>query len=312
MGGGGGGSGSVSGVILSPVVAASTTAFTVTYANGSGGIGATLTNAGAQAAISMDGVSPSAGQRVLIKDQASTLENGIYSVTTVGTGATNWVLTRTTDFDEPGEMGVGVVIEVSGGTVNDATLWEQSSAVTAVGTDAITFTAMNTVGLTASRALVTNAAGKLVVATTTAAEIGYVNGVTSGIQAQIDGLLAPYDLAFIAGFSSVMAAEDVAVRDYAVLVATRTGTFTGEVGKASVAPTGAALIIDVTKNGTSIYSALPQFAISATTLSAGTLKTDGTEDFVSGDVIVFKITQVGSTEPGEGVKFSLLATTAVI
>jgi len=40
--------------------------------------------------------------------------------------------------------------------------------------------------LTASRALVSNASGKVAVATTTSTEIGYVNGVTSAIQTQID------------------------------------------------------------------------------------------------------------------------------
>ncbi len=45
---------------------------------------------------------------------------------------------------------------------------------------------MADVGYTASRALVTNASGRVVVATTTAAEIGFVNGVTSSIQTQLD------------------------------------------------------------------------------------------------------------------------------
>lgn len=42
------------------------------------------------------------------------------------------------------------------------------------------------VALTASRAAVTGASGKLETATTTATEIGYVNGVTSAIQTQLD------------------------------------------------------------------------------------------------------------------------------
>jgi hypothetical protein len=40
--------------------------------------------------------------------------------------------------------------------------------------------------LTVSRALISNASGKVAVATTTSTEIGYVNGVTSAIQTQID------------------------------------------------------------------------------------------------------------------------------
>jgi hypothetical protein len=41
--------------------------------------------------------------------------------------------------------------------------------------------------LTVSRALVSDGSGKVAVATTTSTEIGYVNGVTSAIQTQLDG-----------------------------------------------------------------------------------------------------------------------------
>ena len=62
-----------------------------------GGVGATLTNAGAQAALTIDGILMTVGARVLVQGQTNQTENGIYSVTTVGTGATNWVLTRASD-----------------------------------------------------------------------------------------------------------------------------------------------------------------------------------------------------------------------
>lgn len=115
----------------------------------------------------------------------------------------------------------------------------------------------------------------------------------------------PYDIAFIAGFSNTMVKEDVAVQTYGELVMSRTGEIVGEAGYADTAPTGANLIIDIEKNGTSIYTTKPQFAATSQTLTAGTLKTDGSEDFVSGDRITFKITQIGSTEPGEGIRFTV-------
>jgi len=107
---------------------ATTAALTVTYANGTAGVGATLTNAGTQAAISIDGVALSAADRVLIKDQASQVQNGIYAVTTVGNGSTNWVLTRSTDFDQPlsAELAAGAYLSVSAGTANASTLWIES------------------------------------------------------------------------------------------------------------------------------------------------------------------------------------------
>ena len=115
----------------------------------------------------------------------------------------------------------------------------------------------------------------------------------------------PYDIAFTAGFDSSSVKEDAAVQTYAEMVMARSGEIVGESGYADTAPTGAALILDIEKNGTTVYSTKPQFAATAQTLTAGTLKTDGTEDFVAGDRITFKVTQVGSTEPGEGIRFTL-------
>lgn len=122
----------------------------------------------------------------------------------------------------------------------------------------------------------------------------------------------PYDAAFTAGYTSAGATQNVAVQSYGFLVMGRTGSFTGEAGYADVAPTGAALILDILKNGTTIYTVKPQFAAGSQTLTAGTLKSDGTEDFISGDRITFAITQVGSTEPGEGIRFTAKASTGLV
>lgn len=118
---------------------ATTAALTATYNNGASGVGATLTNAGAMAAFSVDGVSPAVGKRVLVKNQASALQNGIYTVTTVGSGAVNWVLTRATDFDDPSEIEPGDLVIVVSGTVQAQSSWLQIATVTTVGTDPITF-----------------------------------------------------------------------------------------------------------------------------------------------------------------------------
>jgi len=120
-------------------VAASTASLTVTYSNGAAGVGATLTNAGTMAAFSLDGQSPSVGQRVLIKNQSSAFQNGIYSVTVVGSGAVNWVLTRTLDYNTTTEIQPGDIVPVTAGTVNANTLWLQTATVNTIGTDSITF-----------------------------------------------------------------------------------------------------------------------------------------------------------------------------
>jgi hypothetical protein len=125
------------------VVAATTANLTATYSNGSSGVGATLTNSGAQAAFSIDGVSPAANARVLVKDQTTQLENGIYTLTTVGSGSTNWVLTRATDADNnpSGEMKNGDELFCSSGTVNHDKSFINSTTVApiVIGTTAITF-----------------------------------------------------------------------------------------------------------------------------------------------------------------------------
>jgi ELWxxDGT repeat protein len=58
----------------------------------------TLT-ASANGALSIDNVDLVVGDRVLVKDQASASENGIYVVTDPGSSGTPWVLTRAADFD---------------------------------------------------------------------------------------------------------------------------------------------------------------------------------------------------------------------
>jgi hypothetical protein len=129
------------GIVIQAACVAATTADlgSVTYNNGASGVGATLTNTGTFTAFSIDGQSPTVGQRVLIKDQTTTFQNGIYTVTTVGSGAVAWVLTRATDFDSPSDISPGDLVPVTAGTVNASTLWLETATVTTVGVDPILF-----------------------------------------------------------------------------------------------------------------------------------------------------------------------------
>jgi len=89
-------------------------------------IGSNITLSSAPA--TLDGVTLSSGDRVLIKDQTDATENGIYEFN--GTGS---AFTRADDFDNSptGEIYNGVWIpKVLGGTVNADTAW----IVTSVGT----------------------------------------------------------------------------------------------------------------------------------------------------------------------------------
>lgn len=133
---------------IPPCLVASTANLTATYANGTSGVGATLTNSSTQAALIIDGVTLAVGNRVLVKDQATALQNGIYTVTNIGSVSTNWVLTRATDFDSPSQMTRGKTIDVISGTVNAVTSWMLTSTVATVGSDSITFAKLAQSGIT--------------------------------------------------------------------------------------------------------------------------------------------------------------------
>src|SRR6056300_619227 len=106
------------GLDTKPSTRAATTAdLSATYSNGSSGVGATLT-AGSNGAIVIDGVSLSVDDRVLVKDQSTAAENGIYTVTTQGDGSTAFVLTRATPEDQPEELTGGAFVFVEEGTAN--------------------------------------------------------------------------------------------------------------------------------------------------------------------------------------------------
>lgn len=70
----------------------------------------------------LDGVSLAANDRVLLKDQSSGAQNGIWVVSTLGTGS-NGVWDRAEDFDADSEVLAGLQIPVTEGTTNQDTVW---------------------------------------------------------------------------------------------------------------------------------------------------------------------------------------------
>ena len=109
------------------------------------GVGATLTNAGTQVALTIDGVLTTVGMRVLIYNQTNAFENGVYTVTVVGTASTNWVLTRATDADtyapfSPNSLGQGDAFFVQAGNTGAGETYICNTVGPIVfGTTAITF-----------------------------------------------------------------------------------------------------------------------------------------------------------------------------
>lgn len=111
---------------------------TPTYANGASGVGATLT-AGSNTTLTVDGTAAPLNTVVLVKNQASALQNGIYTVTTAGSGAAPWVLTRATYFDQAAEMTAGSYTLITSGVTNANASFVLATTVATVGSDAVTF-----------------------------------------------------------------------------------------------------------------------------------------------------------------------------
>lgn len=112
---------------------------TPTYSNGTAGVGGTLTEIGT-GALSVDSNSPAVGDRVLVKNQASALQNGIYSVTATGSGIASYILTRATDYNSPTEITPGINTYVLSGTANSDTTWAVSfTPPLVIGTNSLTY-----------------------------------------------------------------------------------------------------------------------------------------------------------------------------
>src|SRR5258708_35207339 len=86
------------------VLAASTANLVGTYTPVGAGIGDTFTVT-ATGAFTLDGIAINTiGQRVLLKNQSSAFQNGVYTATVVGAVAVSPVFTRALDYDQPSDI----------------------------------------------------------------------------------------------------------------------------------------------------------------------------------------------------------------
>jgi hypothetical protein len=129
---------------LGAVYLATTTNLNAIYNNGTGGIGATLTNAGVNAVLNIDGTNTVVGERILVWQQSNQAQNGIYSVTAPGDSYTPWILTRTTDYDVAGDVvQYQVVLVQQGLTYKGLTLQQIQPQPINMGTSAIVWVLFN-------------------------------------------------------------------------------------------------------------------------------------------------------------------------
>jgi len=129
----------------SVVVATTTTLPANTYSNGTAGVGATLT-ASSTGALIVDGHTMAASERILVQNEATAANNGIYFVSTAGAVGVAYVLTRALDMDQAAEFpGAYVFVEI--GTVNAGSGFTVASAGPfTVGTTAVNWTQFSGAG----------------------------------------------------------------------------------------------------------------------------------------------------------------------
>ena len=118
---------------------ATTTGGTVTYNNGTSGVGATLTLSVALTVL--DGYTLSTGDRIMVKNESTTANNGVYTI-----DATGLILTRATDADTSTELNGGDFFFVQNGTTLDNTGWVIVDKVTTIGTTPVVFSQFSGAG----------------------------------------------------------------------------------------------------------------------------------------------------------------------
>jgi hypothetical protein len=69
-------------------------------------------------------------ERVLVKNQTTASENGIYYVSDTGDDTGIWTITRVTDFDSSADITSGCIVGIVEGSINGTSLW----MLTAIGT----------------------------------------------------------------------------------------------------------------------------------------------------------------------------------
>ncbi len=151
----------------------------------------------------------------------------------------------------------------------------------------------------------------------TQAGLSSTDGDVTELYAAVQALIAaavgqPIDIPFYAGYDSDGTGKDLVVQAYGAVVMPRDGTIIGDIGHLRTAATDADLILDIEVNGVSIFGTNPKFTAAGTTFTPGVI--DGVDDEVvidvdAGDLVEFKVTQIGSTIAGQRLCYTLKVVT---
>lgn len=113
------------------------------YDNAAAGVGATLTGASNLAFPLVDGIQCIVGDWVIVTQEASPQNNGLYEITDIGSGATPWVLTRVPCANAGSHFSRGLAVIIAQGlTLSGTIFWVRHASFT-VGTTRLTWTTVN-------------------------------------------------------------------------------------------------------------------------------------------------------------------------
>lgn len=109
-----------------------------TYDNGVNGVGATLT-ANVMVPLAPDDYTVQLGDIILVASQTDPIQNGSYILTTLGTFSVPWVLTRTNNYNQAVQIGIGNLFNVTNGFIFANYTFIQVDNVSVIGTSPINF-----------------------------------------------------------------------------------------------------------------------------------------------------------------------------
>jgi hypothetical protein len=240
-----------------PVRVESPTALVAVYnqPNGAGnGVGATLTNSGANVSLVVDGISVANTNRVLVYTQSNAVQNGVYVVSDIGSNVTSWVLTRSDDtntygFDSPEALSEGSTFFVQeGDTGSGETYTCNTPGVITFGTSNITFTQISSAqiysaGTGLSLNNTTFSISNTAVTAGTYGDAGNVSTITVNAQGQLTNAV---NTAIVIPSSSVTGLGTMALQN-ATTVAITGGSINGTLIGNATASSGA--FTDLTASG---------------------------------------------------------------
>ena len=265
---------------------------TATYDNGTAGVGATLTNAGTQAALVIDGITMVVSDRVLIYEQTDATQNGVYTVTDVGSASTNWVLTRSTDTDSYAPSDPNALAQGSGFFVQEGTLGAGEKYVCntvgtiTFGTTDITFVQVATAQVYTGGTGI-NITGSVISSDATLAEVT-ANGASTTDNLTLAGITVN---SFAMGSEYTLPTADGT-----------TGQFlqTNGAGTVTFATVSTPTLDSVTDAGNNTANSITVGNINASDLSCNALTSNGIDDNAISTAITIDSSQnvgIGATSP---------------